>query len=65
MNSYEIRLLSNDFYNDYNLTNYPEMEDKSNRPFLVMLIKTEENIFAIPFRTKLNMIKLKKSKRLK
>lgn len=51
MNSYEIRLLSNDFYNDYNLANYPEMEDKSNRPFLVMLIRIEENIFAIPFRT--------------
>ena len=51
MNLYEIRLLSSEFYKDYNLSKYPEMEEKTNRPFLVMLVEIENNIFAIPFRT--------------
>ena len=51
MNLYEIRLLSSEFYKDYNLSKYPEMEEKINRPFLVMLVELENNKFAIPFRT--------------
>ena len=48
---YEIRLLSNEFYTDFTLSMYPEMEDKQCRPFLVLIIKIEDNKFAIPFRT--------------
>ena len=51
MNLYGIRLLSSEFYKDYNLSKYPEMEEKINRPFLVMLVELENNKFAIPFRT--------------
>ena len=51
MKIYEIKLLSEQFYNDYNISNYPEMEDKQSRPFLVLLVKIDDNTFAIPFRT--------------
>ncbi len=51
MKNYEIRLLSPQFYIDYNVAKYPEMEDKEFRPFLVLLVKIENNTFAIPFRT--------------
>lgn len=51
MKIYEIRLLSNEFYTDFTLSMYPEMEDKQCRPFLVLIIKIEDNKFAIPFRT--------------
>ena len=51
MKQFEIKLLSKEFYKKYNTIDYPEMEDKSNRPFLVLLVTIEENRFAIPFRT--------------
>lgn len=51
MKTYEIKLLSEQFYNDYNISYYPEMEDKQSRPFLVLLVKIDDNTFAIPFRT--------------
>ena len=51
MNNYEIRLLSDLFYEKYNNNDYPEMEEKISRPFLVLLVEIDDNKFAIPFRT--------------
>lgn len=48
---YRIRNLSQNFFNDYPSTTYPEIENKANRPYAVMLLKVEDNTFAIPFRT--------------
>lgn len=48
---YQLNYLSTDFYNKYNSVDYPEIENKANRPYMVMLIKIENNTFAIPFRT--------------
>ena len=36
-----------DTYNQYNCTDYPEIENKMNRPYMVMLIMIENNTFAI------------------
>lgn len=48
---YELKYLSDAFYKKYNKTRYPEIENKENRPYMVMLVKLDENTFAIPFRT--------------
>ena len=48
---YTLNYLSEEFYKKYNTTDYPEIENKENRPYMVMLIKIDENIFAVPFRT--------------
>ena len=48
---YIIRQLSKDFYQKYDRYNYPEIERKKDRPYMVMLIRIDNNIFAIPFRT--------------
>lgn len=48
---YKLNYLSAEFYNKYNSTDYPEIENKENRPYMVMLIQIENNTFAIPFRT--------------
>lgn len=48
---YKLNYLSAEFYNKYNSTNYPEIENKENRPYMVMLIQIENNTFAVPFRT--------------
>lgn len=48
---YSLNYLSSDFYNKYNSKNYPEIECKPSRPYLVMLIKIDKNTYAIPFRT--------------
>ena len=48
---YELRVLSEEFYNRYPHEKYPELEFKQKRPFLVFLIRIENNTFAIPFRT--------------
>lgn len=48
---YKLNYLSDDFYNKYNSADYPEIENKSNRPYMVMLIQIEDNTFAVPFRT--------------
>lgn len=51
--SYKINYLSEQFYIDYDKTNYPEIESKSDRPYMVMLIQIENNTFAVPFRTRI------------
>lgn len=49
--SFTINVLSQKFYNDYDNINYPEIENKDNRPYLVLLILIDNNKFALPFRT--------------
>ncbi len=48
---YELKCLSLDFFKQYDALNYPEIEHKPNRPYVVFLIKIKNNTFAIPFRT--------------
>lgn len=48
---YKLNYLSEEFYEKYDSKKYPEMENKQNRPYMVMLIKIDNNTFAVPFRT--------------
>ena len=48
---FEIRKLTEDFYKDYPKERYPEIEQKSGRPYIVLLMKIDDNTFAIPLRT--------------
>jgi protein AbiQ len=48
---YKINYLSQDFFIKYNSVSYPEIENKVNRPYMVLLVKIDSNTFAIPFRT--------------
>ena len=50
-NIFELRKLSQAFYDTYSCLEYPEMEHKAGRPYIVLLVKINELIFAIPFRT--------------
>ena len=50
-NLFSLNLLSQDFYNDYPHSFYPEMESKESRPFLVFIIKIDDHNFTIPFIT--------------
>ncbi|MDR0724335.1 MAG: hypothetical protein LBF23_04025 [Endomicrobium sp.] len=43
--------LSNKFYQKYNFSEYPEIEKKLNRPYIILLTKIESLTFAIPFRS--------------
>lgn len=38
---YKLNYLSSDFYENYNSNDYPEIENKQNRPYMVMLIQLE------------------------
>ena len=49
--SYELHYLSAEFYNKYNSVDYPEIEQKIQRPYIVLLIKVDDNTFALPLRT--------------
>lgn len=63
---YKLNYLSAHFYSKYNSIDYPEIENKANRPYMVMLIQIENNTFAIPFRTNVkhhNCYKFKSSSR--
>lgn len=63
---YQLNYLSDTFYAKYNQQNFPEIENKNNRPYMVILIKLENNTFAIPFRTNVphnNCYKFKTSTR--
>lgn len=46
--------LSQDFYNDYPTTKYPEIEQKSNRPYVQVIININNTIFAVPMRSNIN-----------
>lgn len=48
---YELHYLSAEFYNKYNASDYPEIEHKVQRPYIVLLVKVDDNTFALPLRT--------------
>lgn len=48
---YQLNYLTQEFYNKYSSADYPEIECKTTRPYMVLLIKIDNNNFAIPFRT--------------
>lgn len=48
---YELHYLSAEFYDKYNAVEYPEIEHKPQRPYIVLLIKIDNSIFALPLRT--------------
>lgn len=48
---YELHYLTDEFYQKYNRKDYPEIETKCERPYMVLLITIDDNTFAIPFRT--------------
>ena len=63
---YKLNYLSSAFFEKYNANEYPEIENKSNRPYMVVLVKIKSNTFAIPFRTNIphnNCYKFKNSSR--
>ena len=47
----ELRKLSKDFYKAHPHSEYPEMETKENRPYVVLLVNINDIKFAIPLRT--------------
>lgn len=49
--NYSLRKLSRTFYADYPHEQFPELLQKKNRPFVVLLIQIDSNCFAIPLRT--------------
>ena len=48
---YELHYLSDEFYKKYNSYDYPEIEHKAQRPYIVLLLKIDNNTFALPLRT--------------
>ena len=48
---FELRQLTEDFYNDYPKDIFPEIERKRGRPYAVLLVQIEGLKFAIPLRT--------------
>lgn len=64
--NYKLNYLSSEFFQKYNSIDYPEIENKNNRPYMVILVNIENNTFAIPFRTNIphnNCYKFKNSSR--
>ena len=63
---FQLNYLSSEFYEKYNNSIYPEIENKDKRPYMVILIELNNNTFAIPFRTNVphnNCYKFKNSTR--
>lgn len=48
---YQLKYLTEQFYIKYNTKNYPEIEHKKERPYMVFLVEIDDNTYAIPFRT--------------
>ena len=48
---YKISYLTKEFYRNFTEDKFPEILHKENRPYLVFIVKVENNTFAIPFRT--------------
>ncbi len=48
---YELHYLSEKFYDKYNEAEYPEILHKDKRPYMILLIKIENNTFGLPLRT--------------
>lgn len=51
---FKIKHLSEQFFNKYPASLFPELECKPNRPYVVFLVQIDDNCFAIPFRTNMN-----------
>ena len=52
---FEVCKLSNDFFNDYPISKYPELLTKDSRPYNCLLIDTHIDYFiCIPFRTNIS-----------
>lgn len=47
----ELVFLSKKFYEDHPLAEYAEFERKANRPYIVLLVKIEDRVWGIPFRS--------------
>lgn len=65
-NIYELHYLSAEFYNKYNSHDFPEIERKVTRPYIVVLVKIDDNTFALPLRTNIkhnNCYKFRRSSR--
>ena len=63
---FQIKYLTEQFYTDYPVDKFPEIEFKGDRPYVVFIIKIREHTFAIPFRTNIKhkyCYKFKKSGR--
>jgi len=50
-NLYELHYLSSKFYEIYNSSQFPEIEHKATRPYIVLLVKIDDNTFGLPLRT--------------
>ena len=48
---YQLKYLTEKFYEEYGSKNYPEIEQKTDRPYMVFLVNIDNNTYAIPFRT--------------
>lgn len=48
---YGLNYLSDEFYKQYPSEEFSEIEHKTSRPYMVLLIKIDNNTYAIPFRT--------------
>ncbi len=48
---FTLNKLSKDFYAKYPPEQYPELEHKQNRPYIVMVVVIDGNKYALPFRT--------------
>ena len=48
---FTLNKLSIDFYTDYSSVQYPEIEFKPSRPYVVMVVEIDGNKFALPLRT--------------
>ena len=46
--------LSDEFYNDYPSEEYPEMEQKKNRPYIQVFVEIDGVQYAIPLRSEIN-----------
>ena len=65
-NIIELRKLSAEFYKEFPKKEFPEIESKHNRPYVVLLVKIRNLVFAIPLRTNIKhsyCYKFKKSDR--
>lgn len=51
---FEVKYLSDSFYEAYPAVLYPEIEQKGNRPYIVALVQIRGHIFGIPLRTNIH-----------
>lgn len=52
-NNFRLHKLSSQFFIDFPKMNFPEIEEKVDRPYVVLLVKIGNNAFGLPLRTNL------------